>query len=390
MDALLGTKSDRETAENLGLSKTAIRIRRIELGIPLKELPRPVPTNKFNWTPEIEAQLGTMSDQRLAEKLGVSSALVHKRRKLLGIAAKGNTVANDWTPAMDALLGTMSDRETAEMLGLSKAAIRIRRIGLGIPIKELPRPVPTNKFNWTPEIEAQLGTMSDWQLAEKLGVSRAHVANRRKLLGITSKVDPRATSVKKFDPFKFNWTPERDALLGTDHDKVIGQLLGISHTSIRVRRNILNIAPYVKIPSAREWSVDQDALLGTAPDSKLAAQWGIPSKAVRSRRMQKNIPEYEYASRWTPHMNALLGTMSDSGLAKKLGLPYSAVRARRLELGITSAFEKHWTPENIALLGTMSDRKLALRMGVSRTAVMNRRKDLGIEMQDKSQQGKKT
>ena len=119
-------------------------------------------------------------------------------------------------------------------------------------------------------------------------------------------------------------------------------------------------------------------------------RWGIPSKAVRSRRMQKNIPEYEYASRWTPHMNALLGTMSDSGLAKKLGLPYSAVRARRLELGITSAFEKHWTPENIALLGTMSDRKLALRMGVSRTAVMNRRKDLGIEMQDKSQQGKKT
>lgn len=223
---------------------------------------------EFEWTSEKDALLGTVKDRDLAAKLGCSRALVSGRRHLLGISRFNQEISKatkcEWTPAMDGLLGTMSDKETAEKLGLSITTIRTRRVVLGIPIKQAPR-IVHNKFNWTPEIEAQLGTMGDRQLAEHLGVSRTHVTNRRKVLGIAPKDEAVTSSLK------FEWTPEMDALLGSTLDKVIAKQLGLSTTSVSKRRNILNIAPYVH---PTRWSQDQDALLGTAPDTELAAQWG--------------------------------------------------------------------------------------------------------------------
>lgn len=237
---------------------------------------------------------------------------------------------------------------------------------------ETPRRIGRYKLVWTPDIEAQLGKVSDREIAEKLGVPLYVVANHRKFLGIAA--------IGK----AFEWSPDIDAFLGTNSDKVIGHQLGLSADAVCKRRNFLNIDPYVKRASSRIWTPDQDVLLGTEPDNDLATKWGVPTSAVRKRRYQKNIPGYKSVSRWTPQMDALIGTMSDLRLANKLGLSYDVVRLRRIKLGINKFFQKIWTTENVALLGAMSDNELAMRLGVSVSSVAKYRRKIGIKMHDKS------
>lgn len=80
---------------------------------------------------------------------------------------------------MDALLGTMSNPDIAEQLGISVTAVNLRRRKLGIPIF-------SRSARWTSEMEAQLGTMSDFKVAEELGIPVGAVRRRREKLGIPS------------------------------------------------------------------------------------------------------------------------------------------------------------------------------------------------------------
>jgi hypothetical protein len=96
----------------------------------------------IRWTPEMDALIGAMLDWEVADELGVSRCAVQMRRTALGISSFWKV---DWTPEMDLLLGTMPDRDVAAILGdhPGNHAVRKRRALLGIPSwKEQNRVLP--------------------------------------------------------------------------------------------------------------------------------------------------------------------------------------------------------------------------------------------------------
>lgn len=125
-------------------------------------------SRRINWTPEMDALLGTMTDNNLAEKIGCHNSTVWKRREQLAICAYGRI---NWTPEIDALLGTMPDGDLAERIGCSLTAVRKRRERLAIRAYK--------RVNWTPETGSLLATMRDKMVAASLGVSKEAVGKRR-------------------------------------------------------------------------------------------------------------------------------------------------------------------------------------------------------------------
>jgi len=91
---------------------------------------------------------------------------------------------NGVTPEEDALLGTMTDREVAKRIGREESAVSARRYRVNVAafVKRKPnRPAPP----WTPERDALLGTMSDSDLACRLRCSPMAVFYRRRKLRVT-------------------------------------------------------------------------------------------------------------------------------------------------------------------------------------------------------------
>lgn len=76
-------------------------------------------------------------------------------------------------------LGTMSDRDLASLYSINISTVRNTRKRAGIPAFGEPKEV----FDWTKH-EHLIGTMSDYALGVKLGVSRDCVRRRRNTLGI--------------------------------------------------------------------------------------------------------------------------------------------------------------------------------------------------------------
>jgi hypothetical protein len=82
-----------------------------------------------------------------------------------------------WTKQDESLLGSMSDREVAERLGIGLAAVKSRRLSRGIEAAN-PRKA------WTPAEKARLSKRPDATLARELGRTHLAVATQRRMLGI--------------------------------------------------------------------------------------------------------------------------------------------------------------------------------------------------------------
>ncbi len=136
-------------------------------------------TNKINWTDEMLSKLGTVPDSEIAKKYGISRRSVFNKRKELdilpadGVPNRGTPLVN-WTPELDALLGTMPDVELAEQLGVNRHVVFKRRVKLGLPRYSV----------WTNTALSMLGTMTDKELAELLGVHETTVLYQRVQRGI--------------------------------------------------------------------------------------------------------------------------------------------------------------------------------------------------------------
>lgn len=135
-------------------------------------------TTKFQWTLEMDTLLGTRSDWDVADELGMHKRTVRLRRLVLGIPAFGRNVGIDWTSEMDVLLGTMVDEDVADTLGMNRSSVRNRREVLGIP--------SFGWITWTPEMDALLGTMMDKEVAAQFGIGIGTVTKRRNDLGVSS------------------------------------------------------------------------------------------------------------------------------------------------------------------------------------------------------------
>lgn len=136
-----------------------------------------MPKPKIEWTPELVAKLGTITDAKLAKQLGVKPGTVTYKRLALGIeSVRPQRARREWTTADIALLGKMSDQDVANMTGRSRAAVYTARRERGI--------AAAPQTTWSPEHLAMLGKSSDGDIAALVGCSLQTVFNKRCELGI--------------------------------------------------------------------------------------------------------------------------------------------------------------------------------------------------------------
>lgn len=143
----------------------------------------------YQWTEESLALLGTMTDYDVAQTLGVTQGVVFNQRAIRGIPPfrpvgrhKAGRKSYPWTPEELALLGTMSDQDVANKLDISYGTVQRKRKELGIPAMDSSR----ERIDWTEEKIALLGTAPDWVVAEKLGIHKLTVLHKRHELGIVA------------------------------------------------------------------------------------------------------------------------------------------------------------------------------------------------------------
>ena len=131
-------------------------------------------------------------------------------------------------------------------------------------------------------------------------------------------------------PARHRWTDEEIALLGTDHDPVIAERLGVAPHVVEQKRRRLGIPGIVD-----RWSPAEIGLLGTAKDREIAERLRKTTAAVRRKRELLGIPPH--VARWSDAEIALLGTDTDRAVAETLGRTASAVETKRMSLGIRSS-----------------------------------------------------
>ncbi|NVL49860.1 hypothetical protein F2S72_08920 [Pseudomonas syringae pv. actinidiae] len=180
--ALLGTMTDQAVADRIGGKADAIREKRLALGIkafkpassPVKGKPRP----NFNWTEQAISLLGTKPDKQVAQELGLATTTVALKRRSLGIGGLKSRRPPIKLPAnLRRQLGKSSDAFIASKMGVSTSAVSRYRRRLGIE--------PFMEHNQlSPEADELLGKVSDRQIGQQFGVSTNWVRERRIKLGI--------------------------------------------------------------------------------------------------------------------------------------------------------------------------------------------------------------
>lgn len=170
--------------------------------------------------------VGAMSDHEVSRRFGVGSSTVRRYRLRCGMSAHN---PRDVATPVGLLekLATSSSYELAKEFNIPASRIEALRTELCTPEPRLVRPrfVPLEDGVWTEEAIAFLGTMSDPELADRLGVSRTPVKKKRKELGIGAYQVP-------FPEI----TPEIAAEFGRVSDSVLAKRLGVSASHIRRAR----------------------------------------------------------------------------------------------------------------------------------------------------------
>jgi hypothetical protein len=223
-----------------------------------------------------------------------------------------------WTTEMDVTLGTQTDKAIAKRLGVSLSAVNVRRNLLGIPPYSKHETADSRDKRLSAMLTGILSVMTDKKAAEASGLPVSDVkwfrARHRVKLLERSKI----------------WTDDLDRLLGTKSDTDIGNMIGISREAVRVRRvkrGVPKFIPYYPDPPIH--------LIGTEPDKYLEKRFnlmvGSVGKLRRSLGMASYKPEQEHAE-----INSLLGTASDYEIARQFRTTEGLVRVRRLKAGIQS------------------------------------------------------
>jgi hypothetical protein len=194
---LLGKMPDFALARRMGIHHTAVSAerRRRQIAAFRPRLP------SIQWIRQMENWLGTDFDWVIAERLGLPTYCVRRKRKLLRIAAYGESFvrrslhAFRWTKQQIALLGKESDIKVARRLGISAPAVWRMRVQLDIGAL-----TPKQHIDWTKARSALLGKLSDKVLAKRWGVKAETIARKRTELGIAPFV--RTTPPRPIRPLK--------------------------------------------------------------------------------------------------------------------------------------------------------------------------------------------
>jgi hypothetical protein len=310
--ALLGTMSDADVGKEVGLSSSAVNMKRLSLGIPAFKPAAP----RVDWSEGKLALLGAAPDMEVARRLLISEVTVKRHRLRRGIAASGERRPVAPTRELVALLHLQTS-EVQRRTGLKDDTIRALRERLGIPA---PRAAG---WRWTAAALARLGREPDARIAGDLGLTKERVAEKRRQLGIPPQRRWR------------RWTAEETALLGTAPDPVVARRIGRATGQVSAKRGSLGI-PRVGPALRRRWRRQEIALLGTASDAEVAERLGRPMNSVRLKRRSLRIPPCptEQYRLWRPEEIRLLGTAPDPEIAERLDRSQQAIRGKRRKLGI--------------------------------------------------------
>lgn len=184
-----GEKTAAEIASSLGISRSAASAKRRELGVPAKAV---ITTPKgVDWDTQ---PLGKVPDVELCERFGVSASSVAHQRKIRGIprfpqtkrARRGSDVDCDLLPDIDwgvQPLGEVTDNELADHLGVKREVVRYHRSTRGIPPIHVGQGTRRD-VDW----DAQpLGDVPDSEIASRLGVAPTTVKRARNRMGISAR-----------------------------------------------------------------------------------------------------------------------------------------------------------------------------------------------------------
>jgi len=134
-------------------------------------------------------------------------------------------------------------------------------------------------------------------------------------------------------PHGTSWTDAEERLLGTMSDPDLARRLGRSVRAIRLRRHQRGIPKFHS--QRRPWTEAEEELLGTMPDRRFARKFKRSVRSVIVRRCEKNIGLVRrQMHRWTAADDQLLGARPDAQIALLLGLSQLAVSRHRQRLGI--------------------------------------------------------
>lgn len=199
-----------------------------------------------------------------------------------------------------------------------------------------PKPRERHKYDWTPQNIALLGTMTDQQVADRIGGKADAIREKRLYLGIKA-YKPQASPVKGKPRPNFNWTELAIALLGTKPDKQVAEELGLAITTVALKRRTLGIAglkvrrPPIEMPAKLKLQ------LGKSSDASIAMKLGVSTSAVSRYRRRLGIEPFMEHNQLPVEADAVLGKMSDRQIGKLYGVSTNWVRERRIKLGIKVA-----------------------------------------------------
>lgn len=280
---------------------------------------------------------------------------------------KARLMINPWEKWELKLLGTVSDYELARRVGRSQGSVLSKRRSLGIAPNKA-------RHAWTAEeiefIRQNAFEMTDHELSRQLKLRFFMVKDKRIRLGLLKRTGS--------PPRKLHWPAKNLKLLGKLSDYEIARRLKVVPSTIRIKRKALGIPAQRTI---RRWTRAEEKLLGRWSDEEIARRLGRTAISVWHRRCRLNIrlvrrdPFY-----WRPEEVSLLGTMTDKQAAKILGRTFHGVTGKRRLSNIPSFTPKPrpWTRREIVLLGKSSDQKVAVQLGRTQATVRWKRSKLGI------------
>lgn len=181
-------------------------------------------TRKAAWFDEL-SHCGLRPDINLIKTSGIHEFQADERRLIAEYRQKTPDLLNvkpggdgglgghfvNWTPELDAMLGVVSDSVLASKMGITRKSVSYRREKLGIPAsfdRTNNKPPPAmgghNRIDVAPSVIKLLGTMPDYQLATSAGCSKYKIARLRNSLGIKSYAEITGNNgkIKKGDPHR--------------------------------------------------------------------------------------------------------------------------------------------------------------------------------------------
>lgn len=292
---------------------------------------KPYSRVKYDWSPENIALLGTISDAAVAERMGGKASTVMFKRQELGIKAykapvshiKGKKRPNfNWTEEALSLIGTMTDAEVAKRLGLSNGAVSLKRRSLGIPGRSVKHPAIDIPDNLRP----YLGVWSDAAIARKIGVSAGVVSRQRRQNQIKATTDP-------------NFFPDEGIpRLGKVSDSDLAREYKVAPQTVNNQRRKRGIPKFKPEPAKLPDSCKD--LLGKVSDVELGKRANLSARAISIMRKEAGIPPYDRGAGRLDLTNLpdfavlLLGKLPDPEIAKKVGCNRKKVANIRVAAGI--------------------------------------------------------